>query len=135
LDAGGDHFETVARSPRIWLLLQPGQQTERAVEIAGERAVIGRGEDCDLVLEDPTVSRHHAVISMRLGSPALIEDLDSDNGTYVNGKRIRSPIGFSTTQEHPKAELRGGEWLQIGNTIAIVSLLPPNLVDPKQSQQ
>lgn len=130
-----EHPETVARSPRIWLILQPGQPAERSVEIAGDKAVIGRGDDCDLVLDDPTVSRRHAVISMRLGSPALIEDLDSDNGTYVNGQRIRSPIGFSTTQGHPKAELRGGEWLQIGDTIAIVSLVPPTPGDTTRSDQ
>jgi len=129
----GDHSKTVSRAPRIWLILQPGQPVERAVEISGPRAIIGRGDDCDLVLDDPTVSRRHAVISMRLGNPPVIEDLGSENGTYVNGRQIRSPVGFTLEPEHPRAELRGGEWIQIGDMSAIVSLLPPNLPDPNRS--
>jgi hypothetical protein len=43
------------------------------------------------VLEDPEVSRRHAVLR-RSGASVVVEDLDSTNGTFVNGERIRSPI-------------------------------------------
>jgi pSer/pThr/pTyr-binding forkhead associated (FHA) protein len=96
------------------------------VEVQGRRVVIGRGGDADLVLGDPAVSHRHAAISAQLGSPLVIEDLGSANGTYVNGRALRAPIGFGHGDEHPKAELRGGDLLRMGDTIAIVSLLPPD---------
>jgi ABC-type multidrug transport system ATPase subunit len=49
---------------------------------------LGRGADNGLVLDDPLVSRHHALVE--LGEQARLRDLDSFNGTYVNGERVTS---------------------------------------------
>jgi pSer/pThr/pTyr-binding forkhead associated (FHA) protein len=52
--------------------------------------MIGRGADCQLILEDDYVSTRHArVVSTPDG--IYIEDLGSTNGSYVNGKRITAP--------------------------------------------
>jgi hypothetical protein len=59
------------------------------VELDLEMA-IGR-QDGDLVLEDPEVSRRHAVLR-RSGESVVVEDLDSTNGTFVNGERIHGAI-------------------------------------------
>ncbi len=56
---------------------------------AGERTTIGRSPDCDIFLDDVTVSRRHAVLIARDGD-FLIEDQGSLNGTYVNRRRIES---------------------------------------------
>lgn len=48
---------------------------------------IGRKQDNDLCLKDSTVSTYHAKI-LRDGSTRYVQDLDSTNGTYVNGERI-----------------------------------------------
>ena len=48
---------------------------------------IGRNPDCDLVLSDDEVSRHHARVSMVDGE-ALVEDLGSTHGTFVNGEPL-----------------------------------------------
>lgn len=48
---------------------------------------IGRKQDNDLCLKDTTVSTHHAKI-LRDGDTRYVQDLDSTNGTYVNGERI-----------------------------------------------
>ncbi|MCH2170002.1 DUF4388 domain-containing protein [Myxococcota bacterium] len=54
----------------------------------GEAVRIGRGQDCDLRLANGDASRRHAEI--RSGSEGFVlRDLDSTNGTYVNGKRIQ----------------------------------------------
>jgi hypothetical protein len=56
---------------------------------AGERTTIGRSPDCDIFLDDVTVSRRHAVL-VASGGEFLIEDQGSLNGTYVNRRRIES---------------------------------------------
>jgi pSer/pThr/pTyr-binding forkhead associated (FHA) protein len=50
-------------------------------------AAIGRSPDCDFVIDDRTVSRHHATIR-REGSFWILVDIGSTNGTRVNGDRI-----------------------------------------------
>jgi pSer/pThr/pTyr-binding forkhead associated (FHA) protein len=47
---------------------------------------LGRGADCDVVLDEPAVSKHHARV--HFDGRASIEDSESTNGTLVNGRRI-----------------------------------------------
>jgi pSer/pThr/pTyr-binding forkhead associated (FHA) protein len=67
-----------------------------------ERTTVGRSPECDIFLDDVTVSRRHAVV-LRKGDDLEIEDLGSLNGTFLNRKRIE-----------PSAPLGGGDELQIG---------------------
>ena len=53
--------------------------------------LIGRSPECDVFLDDVTVSRRHAELT-REGDTFSIRDLGSLNGTYVNRKRIESVI-------------------------------------------
>jgi hypothetical protein len=53
------------------------------------RTLVGRSPECDIFLDDVTVSRRHAEI-VREGDAFTIRDLGSLNGTYVNKKRIES---------------------------------------------
>jgi FHA domain-containing protein/zinc ribbon protein len=68
----------------------------------GGRTTIGRSPDCDIFLDDVTVSRKHAVL-VRDGDDLLIEDRGSLNGTFLNRKRIDAPT-----------KLENGDELQIG---------------------
>jgi len=52
-------------------------------------ASIGRNEDSDIFLVDPSVSRNHATIDVQTDG-AVVKDLGSTNGTFVNGERIES---------------------------------------------
>ena len=67
----------------------------------GERTTIGRSPDCEIFLDDVTVSRKHAVLLQRDGA-FFVEDLGSLNGTFLNRRRIES------------GELSDGDELQIG---------------------
>ena len=67
----------------------------------GERTRIGRSPDCDIFLDDVTVSRNHAVLVERVGR-FFVEDEGSLNGTFVNRRRIDS------------AALENGDEVQIG---------------------
>jgi pSer/pThr/pTyr-binding forkhead associated (FHA) protein len=64
----------------------PGK-TPRTIPLAKDVVVIGRGQDCDIVLEDGNLSRHHCQIRKWAGK-FRIEDLQSKNGTYVNGRKV-----------------------------------------------
>jgi hypothetical protein len=68
---------------------------------SGERTLIGRSPDCDIFLDDVTVSRRHAVVMDREGT-FVIEDLGSLNGTFLNKRRIETGV------------LSDGDELQIG---------------------
>jgi len=68
---------------------------------AGE-LLIGRSPECDLSIDDPLVSRHHARIYWN-GNAAVLEDLGSRNGSRVNGQLVRQPT-----------QLEQGDRVQIG---------------------
>ena len=53
-------------------------------------AVLGRSRECDVVLDDPNVSRRHAEVRPSGGS-WIVRDLGSTNGVKVNGRRIQGP--------------------------------------------
>jgi len=63
-----------------------------SVQISGE-VLIGRSEDCDLVLKGGYPSRKHARLFFREGA-ARLEDLGSSNGTFVNGERITGAVAL-----------------------------------------
>ncbi len=65
---------------------------------------IGRSTGNDIVLDSTTVSRYHITLTFQ-EQFALLEDLDSVNGTYVDGRRLRP---------HEPLMLRGGEEIQVG---------------------
>jgi pSer/pThr/pTyr-binding forkhead associated (FHA) protein len=66
-----------------------------------EELIVGRQLDCDVVLTDPSVSRQHARLVFR-GSRWIIQDLESTNGTILNGNRIG------------RSELHPGDRLALG---------------------
>ncbi len=74
--------------------------------LSSNQLVIGRGEICDICLQDSSISRRHAVIT-RTGRRLMISDRASTNGTYVNGVKIA---------QH---ELADGDRIKMGNTVLI----------------
>ena len=61
--------------------------TGRTFELSGERTTVGRVEDNSFQIADPSVSSHHAEILLR-GADIVIKDLNSTNGTFINGDKI-----------------------------------------------
>ena len=59
----------------------------RVFQITQDTVIIGRGEDADLLLPNISVSRHHAEVAVKNGQ-VTIKDLESSNGTIVNGKSV-----------------------------------------------
>jgi hypothetical protein len=76
----------------------------RRVPLGERTVVLGRMADCDVVIADPRGSRRHAEIRPA-GNGFVVADLNSMNGTLVNGTAIR---------EHPLAD---GDEIRLGNTV------------------
>ena len=66
------------------LLVGGGKRTV----LSGARVLVGRSRDCDVVLDDPNVSRRHAELR-RQGDTWMVADLGSTNGVKVNGRRVQ----------------------------------------------
>jgi diguanylate cyclase (GGDEF)-like protein len=65
------------------------QPVDPPLTLSNRTVVLGRSEDCDLIIDDNRVSRHHARIEPHEGG-FLLTDLDSTNGTLLNGERVHS---------------------------------------------
>jgi pSer/pThr/pTyr-binding forkhead associated (FHA) protein len=88
-------------SPIVQVLLQ--DRLLQSVPFTGERLRIGRMRENDLVIDNLSVSRFHAAL-VREGERVVLEDSDSENGCYVNGKRVE---GWAVVE--PGDEIRIGK--------------------------
>jgi pSer/pThr/pTyr-binding forkhead associated (FHA) protein len=79
-----------------------GGRAGESFGVRGEKMTIGRSPDCDVFLDDVTVSRKHAELLQEANDTYRIEDQGSLNGTFLNRRRIDS------------APLENGDELQIG---------------------
>src|SRR5258708_10293714 len=73
------------------LVIQNQGMTGRACELHTDRTTIGRVEDNTFQIADPSVSSHHCEVQLR-GSDIFIKDLNSTNGSYVNGAQITESV-------------------------------------------
>ena len=73
-------------------LIISGPEETRDVQLDTKGATLGRGSDCDIVLEHRNISRNHARIYQDPFGRWIIEDLDSQNGILIDGKPIKNRI-------------------------------------------
>jgi pSer/pThr/pTyr-binding forkhead associated (FHA) protein len=93
------------QKPLARLEIRNGEFEGMVYELVGDQTLIGRNPTTHITLLDEGISREHAVVSFDEDDAThLIEDLQSTNGTKVNGKRVRS------------ATLQDGDEIQIGHT-------------------
>ncbi|MGA7569788.1 MAG: FHA domain-containing protein [Candidatus Aquilonibacter sp.] len=100
--------------------LVPVKAVLRVIELGRERRFeglcplsIGRDSSCELVLADVEASRKHARLEAA-GGVVFVRDLESRNGTFLNGRRLKSAI-----------EVREGDEIDVGTTRLIVEQLQP----------
>ena len=65
--------------------------TGRTHELKVEKTTIGRVEDNTFPIAEPSVSSHHCEILLR-GNDVVVKDLNSTNGSYINGERITDAV-------------------------------------------
>ncbi len=83
------------------VIIRPdGKEVEES--FTGHQTIVGRHEKCDLRLVDSMVSRNHCLI-LSEGKRFVVKDLESRNGTWVNGRRIKN-----------RRHIKVGDVIQIG---------------------
>ena len=107
--------------------VEPGKQ----FPLEAERSTIGRSSDCEISLDVAAVSRRHAAV-IRSGGSYSVEDLDSRNGTFVNGQRIVSPTPLNNGD---RIVVCDQEFSFEEAAPAAASDSPPILGGPKQTSE
>lgn len=70
------------------LVFQPNTGSSLCVDFDGRILTVGRREDNDVVIDDPSVSACHARFCVEEEGGLFVVDLDSSNGTWLNGRQI-----------------------------------------------
>jgi hypothetical protein len=106
VDATGLHTASaparVGGAPKLRVASGAGLRAGAAYDLSGG-ALLGRGDQADIVLEDSFASSRHARLEPR-GDVIVLEDLGSTNGTYLNDEPLRGPQPL-----HPGDRIRIGD--------------------------
>jgi hypothetical protein len=97
-----------AAAPRYTLVVQAGPGAGARYPLTQAAVTLGRGPDCQVVINHPNVSSHHARLIWD-GRQVVVQDLGSTNGTFVNDYRITEPVLF-----------RSGDVLSLGRVVRLV---------------
>jgi pSer/pThr/pTyr-binding forkhead associated (FHA) protein len=89
------------------LVLLSAGMTGRAYDLKVEKTTIGRVEDNTFQIPEPSVSSHHCEVLMR-GDDILVRDLNSTNGTFINGEKVatESPLKLGQILRLGQIEMR-----------------------------
>jgi len=109
ISLGKGRATTSSPESKLCLSFVGGLCAERtSLFLTKPRTALGRGENCDIVLDGETVSRLHCEI-VRFGAVYVVQDF-SRNGTFVNGQRVQ------------QMQLQDGDQLRVGQNILLVQL-------------
>jgi pSer/pThr/pTyr-binding forkhead associated (FHA) protein len=76
------------------LVVTAGDKVGTEIALAGRQLTIGRAGDSDLIVDDEYASTHHAKLVF-INGDWLIQDLDSTNGTFLDGQKVSTPLPVS----------------------------------------
>jgi two-component system, cell cycle response regulator len=98
---------TSTKKDRVTLTVITGFNAGQVFALDGTAHTIGRGTEADVWVEDAGVSREHALVTCRSDGAYWVEDLESTNGTFVAGERVKM------------RELKSGDRLQLGPSLVL----------------
>lgn len=110
-----------------YLLIQRGAQAGTSIPLQLGQNLIGRDDDCEVVIPDAGVSRRHAALTVNADG-AFIADLGSANGTVLNGVQITDAVWLKANdviQLGQDVQLVYQQSLQVSSTPLVASAKPP----------
>jgi DNA-binding NtrC family response regulator len=119
-DASFDELQPTAPGTLRLLIFSGDTVTYKTLPAAGEW-YIGRSEECDVWIDQPALSRRHALL--RVGPPMTVEDLGSINGTRVRGRKLEG-------SEH--APLAPGDSIDLGAVTLVVQRMAKATARPRR---
>ena len=99
--------KSVRSATRPALLVMSGGSAGQVFRLERDRTVIGRGREADVSIRDQGVSRLHLAILRERSGTCFVEDLESTNGTLVNGNKV------------DRAQLAQGDRIQVGPEVVL----------------
>lgn len=132
---GGREFGSVVR------IMRREAHQYRAIRLRSTgspyRVTVGRDVDCELVINHPAVSKHHAMVTVMESADVYVVDQRSRNGTFLNGQQLAPEV--------PR-KLNGSDVLRFGDVDVtyfdattffdfLTSLLEPRLVSEQPRQR
>jgi predicted component of type VI protein secretion system len=107
--------------------------TGRTFDLNVERTTVGRVEDNTFQIGDPSVSSHHAEILLQ-GTELLIKDLNSTNGTFINGEKItEASLKPGQVLRFGQVELKIDDGQPVSAPAPAPATAPPSPDAPKKS--
>jgi pSer/pThr/pTyr-binding forkhead associated (FHA) protein len=103
-------------------IVKAGGEINKSFEIIKDKSVIGRDPNSDIVIDDIEVSRKHLTIT-RVGKTFKIEDKNSTNGTFLNGKKLKKP-----------ADIKNGDLISLGQNHVLEFVYEKTDEIPESSQ-
>ena len=102
------------------LVLFKKDGSQKAFTVASDNTIIGRRHDCDLCIPLTVVSKRHCQLNLNKEA-VKIRDLDSRNGTFLNGKRI------------DETTVKAGDYIRIGPLTFLLRIdgKPEKIIPPK----
>ncbi|MFC1737759.1 ATP-binding protein [Planctomycetota bacterium] len=104
-----------------------GPAENKEVLLDPKGTIVGRGSNCDVILEDDSVSRHHVRIYQDPFGSWIVEDLGSRNGVFVNGNLVKAHVilpGEEITISHFKLSVSEESDHQITSGMSIRTSIP-----------
>lgn len=105
------------------LIINDSEHAGKRLNLQNEVFTVGRGKECDLVIDERQVSRQHIKIK-RLDDVYYVEDLNSKNGTWVNGEQLKG-----------ERQLKDGDEIQLALVISMTFIATEEATAPMSREE
>jgi len=112
-----EHFVEGTTTSLLFKVSISGQRSPRSIDIGKNSCVLGRGKECDIVINEDLISRKHLKISME-DNALYIEEMGSSNGSWINSHKLI--IG-------KKMAYKNGDVIHLGKASSALSITIENL--------
>lgn len=93
------------QEPKLRLLMEEGPDAGAVFDLGEGAITLGRGVDNDIVLDHAEISRHHAEVGISPLGTVVLQDLNSTNGTFIEGEPVSGSVRLHPDQSFSLADV------------------------------